>query len=119
MKFIATIISSIIILSSLTMVQADEKKQKNLEAVAKEIKAAVKAGKITEKEAKAKFAALKKQGHEKKEPGLAEWIKKIQTLVKSGELTKEEGAKKIAALKKKEAAAKKSKKTTSKIQENA
>ena len=56
------------------MVQADEKKQKNLEAVAKEIKAAVKAGKITEKEAKAKFAALKKQGHEKKEPGRAEWI---------------------------------------------
>ena len=78
MKFIATIISSIIILSSLTMVQADEKKQKNLEAVAKEIKAAVKAGKITEKEAKAKFTALKKQGHEKKGPSLAEWIKKIQ-----------------------------------------
>ena len=78
MKFITTIISSIIFLSSLTMVQADEKKQKNIEAVAKEIKAAVKAGEITEKQAKEKFAALKKQGTAKKEPSLAAWIRKIQ-----------------------------------------
>ncbi|MBT7982688.1 MAG: hypothetical protein HN584_08980, partial [Akkermansiaceae bacterium] len=79
MKLIATIISSIIFLSSLTMVQADEKKLKNTEAVAKEIKAAVKAGKITEKQAKEKFAALKKQESAKKKPSLDAWIKKIQS----------------------------------------
>ena len=94
MKFITTIISSIIFLSSLTIVKADEKKQKNIEAVAKELKAAVKAGKITEKQAKEKFAILKKQESAKKETSLEAWIKKIRSLVKSGELTKEEGAKK-------------------------
>ena len=66
MKLIAAIISSIIFVSSLTIVHADDKKQKYIEAVGKKLKAAVKAGKITEKEAKEKFAELKKQGEAKK-----------------------------------------------------
>ena len=66
MKLIAAIISSIIFVSSLTIVHADDKKQKYIEAVGKKLKAAVKAGKITEKEAKEKFAELKNKEKQKK-----------------------------------------------------
>jgi hypothetical protein len=83
----------------------------DLDAVAKELKRAVIAGKLTKEEALAKLAALKGATAAKKQPDGPKEKKQsdyqaIEAAVKAGKLTKEEAATKLAALKEAAAAKK-------------
>ncbi len=73
------------------------------DAVAKRLKAAVKAGELTGKQAKAMLHTLKvKKGDPKGKKGIdyEAVAKKLQAAVKAGKLTKEEAKAKLAAIKK-------------------
>ncbi len=78
---------------------------KELKEAWEKLQAAVKAGKITQEEAKKKMAELKKKHglKKKKGPSLEDEIKKLKIAVKEGKITKEEAKKKMAELKKKHA----------------
>ncbi len=74
---------------------------KELKEAWEKLQAAVKAGKITQEEAKKKMAELKKKHAKKKEHDLKELWKKLQKAVKEGKMTEEEAKKKMAEAKKK------------------
>ena len=75
---------------------------KELKQAWEKLQAAVKAGKITQEEAKKKMAELKKKhAKKKKEHDLKELWKKLQKAVKEGKMTEEEAKKKMAEAKKK------------------
>ena len=82
---------------------------KDLKEAWEKLQAAVKAGKITQEEAKKKMAELKKKHglKKKKGPSLEDEVKKLKAAVKEGKITKEEAKKKMAELKKKHAQKKK------------
>ena len=82
---------------------------KDLKEAWEKLQAEVKAGKITQEEAKKKMAELKKKHglKKKKGPSLEDEIKKLKAAVKEGKITKEEAKKKMAELKKKHAKKKK------------
>ncbi len=74
-------------------------------ATSKNIRAAVKAGKLTKEEAKAKLAAIKKtadakRGYAKDKNDYDAINKKLKASVKAGKLTEEEARAKLAAIKK-------------------
>jgi len=91
-----------------------EKSDPELEKLGRKLKAAVKAGKITEAEAKAKWEAAKKKAGSKKGGGkaggksapkkpldLAAFERKLKAAVKAGKITEAEAKAKLEAVKKK------------------
>ena len=77
-----------------------------INAIAKKLRAAVKAGKLTDKQAKLKMLALKKmiaakKGDHKKSAQLEKVGKRLKELVKAGKLTEKQAMAEWIALKKK------------------
>ena len=117
-KTLETIAVALLLISSLFVVQADDKKRQKdprsekFYAAEKEINAAVKAGKLSKGDAQKKLGAIKKQiwadkGKEQKRGGKdpqAEKFRaaeeKIWGAVKTGKLSKEDAQNKLAGLKK-------------------
>ena len=67
------------------------------EALGKRLKAALKAGKLTEEEAKAKFEEMTKKGTGKKpNSNLDGMVKRLKMAVDSGKITEEEAKKRMA-----------------------
>ena len=117
-KTLETIAVALLLISSLFVVQADDKKRQKdprsekFHAAEKKINAAVKAGKLSKGDAQKKLGAIKKQiwadkGKEQKRGGKdprAEKFRaaeeKIWGAVKTGKFSKEAASKKLAGLKK-------------------
>ena len=117
-KTLGTLVAVVLLIGSLFIVQADDKKEgkdpraEKFRAAEEKIWAAVKAGKVSKDDAQKKLGALKKQiwadkGKEQKRGGKdprAEKFRaaeeKIWGAVKAGKLSKEAASKKLAGLKK-------------------
>jgi len=117
-KTLGTLVAAVLLIGSLFIVQADDKKEgkdpraEKFRAAEEKIWAAVKAGKVSKDDAQKKLGALKKQiwadkGKEQKRGGKdprAEKFRaaeeKIWSAVKAGKLSKEAAQKKLAGLKK-------------------
>ena len=117
-KTLGTLIAAVLLIGSLFIVQADDKKEgkdpraEKFRAAEEKIWAAVKAGKVPKDDAQKKLGTLKKQiwtdkGKEQKRGGKdprAEKFRaaeeKIWGAVKAGKLSKEAASKKLAVLKK-------------------
>ncbi len=83
--------------------ESKKKKDHDLKVIWKKLQAAVKAGKMTQEDAKKKMALIKKKWMDSKKKGLhlKELWKKLQAAVKAGKMTEEEAKKKMAEAKKK------------------